>query len=431
MQNIEKKAVIATLLLIFLLSVIYGRGLYGDGSSFLMQILSSGSMLYFDKPRLHAVIFTQFPVLIALNYGYTDLNGLIRLHSASLIGPTLVAWIMALVIQYRSRYFWDFVLLISVSFLSAGFFPVGEYNITYSMVALCLAILLKDNLRPVELLVLLFISLILVRSYEAMVFLGPMLFCLAIHKSNDQKYFRHRWVQYGLFVLAFAFASAFAIAGWSIMYPRDPGNLSGAAGSIYLVKSKVFIFTFLMVGIYSLLHFRFSTRLKLLLTVFAFAISCIFLFNAKSWLPAAHHYAYRSLAGGAMFGICCLLFLLRSKKNENHAESKYWNAIAACFFFSLALHFLVTTLHYRDWMRNFELAANNVSAWVPIDQVSTIKDDAFLWDWSNPSMSIVLRGDHKSGIANRSDYKGWQPFEPHELTDNPLARYQKQSRFFE
>jgi hypothetical protein len=105
MKNIEKKAVIATLLLIFLLSVIYGRGLYGDGSSFLMQILSSGSMLYFDKPRLHAVIFTQFPVLIALNHGYTDLNGLIRLHSASLIGPTLAAWIMALVIQYAPDIF--------------------------------------------------------------------------------------------------------------------------------------------------------------------------------------------------------------------------------------------------------------------------------------------------------------------------------------
>ena len=67
--------------------------------------------------------------------------------SLGLIAIPLGFWISALLIQTKTCFFWLFVAAFSVSYLSSGFFAIGEFNIAYAMVAFCASILLKEKHR--------------------------------------------------------------------------------------------------------------------------------------------------------------------------------------------------------------------------------------------------------------------------------------------
>ena len=116
-----------------------------------------------------------------------DLNFLIRLHSLGLIAIPLGFWISALLLHIRKNSFWLLALAFAVSYLSSGFFAAGEYNITYAMTTFCAALILRRNISLTSAVVLVVIAIALMRSYEAMVFLGPLLFSISIIRAIKEK----------------------------------------------------------------------------------------------------------------------------------------------------------------------------------------------------------------------------------------------------
>ena len=163
------------------------RGLYADGSFLLYAVLTIYGYFDFDKPRAYALIITQTPVVLAMTLGMKDLNFLIRLHSLGLIAIPLGLWISALLLHIRKNFFWLLALAFAVSYLSSGFFAAGEYNITYAMTAFCAAIILRKNIGLTGAATLVVTAIALTRSYEAMVFLGPLLFSIAIIREIKGK----------------------------------------------------------------------------------------------------------------------------------------------------------------------------------------------------------------------------------------------------
>src|SRR5215218_7940682 len=113
------------------------RGLFVDGSAFLVQIARREWFFDFYGPRLYAMIIGQVPVMTALFLGVTDLHLMARLLSFGLFAVPTALYHLALV---RAKD--DAVLLagvvaaVAVVFMTTSFFIVGEYNMAYAIVIL-------------------------------------------------------------------------------------------------------------------------------------------------------------------------------------------------------------------------------------------------------------------------------------------------------
>ena len=153
------------------------RGLFVDGSAFLVQIARREWFFDFYAPRLYAMVLGQIPVITGLFLGITDLHLLARLLSLGLFALPTALYHLALV-----RVKDDAVLLaaviaaIAVVFMTTSFFIVGEYNTAYAitmMVAVRLAT--AQRLTYWDSIVLVLAAALATRTYEVMIYLGPLL----------------------------------------------------------------------------------------------------------------------------------------------------------------------------------------------------------------------------------------------------------------
>src|SRR5215813_12068182 len=153
------------------------RGLFVDGSAFLVQIARREWFFDFYLPRLYAMVLGQIPVITGLWLGITDLHQLARLLSIGLFALPTALYHLALV---RARH--DAVLLgtviaaLAVVFMTTSFFIVGEYNTAYA-IAILVAVRLATaaELTVLDGVFLAVIGLLGTRTYEAMLYLGPLL----------------------------------------------------------------------------------------------------------------------------------------------------------------------------------------------------------------------------------------------------------------
>ena len=170
------RCVIVLLWALALNATVAYRGLFWDGSSFLVNILDLGQIHDFYTARAHVDWVTQVPVLLLSELGMRDTRLLAMVYSATLFGLPAALYHLAL-----ARVRGDGVLLgiviavIATVYLPTCFFIVGEYNVAYAVVVLAMAVTLTTRghgLGDAALLCLL--GVLAVRSYEAMAYLGPL-----------------------------------------------------------------------------------------------------------------------------------------------------------------------------------------------------------------------------------------------------------------
>jgi hypothetical protein len=164
------------------------RGLFWDGSSFLVNILDHGRFHDFYVARAHVDWVTQVPVLLLSELGVRDTRLLAMAYSAALFGLPTALYHLALA---RVRH--DAVLLaiviaaVVVVYLPTSCFIIGEYNATFAAVTAGMAVTLtaREN-RLGDAALLCVLGVFCVRSYEAMVYLGPLLAAAIVwSRRND------------------------------------------------------------------------------------------------------------------------------------------------------------------------------------------------------------------------------------------------------
>jgi hypothetical protein len=166
------------------------RGLFVDGSAFMVQIVSRQWFFDFYPPRLFAMVAGQIPIMLAMKLGVTDLHVLAILLSLGLFGLPTMLYQFAL-----SRAKQDPVLLaavlaaIGVVFMTTSFFIVGEYNSAYA-IAILVAVQLATTrkLNWPDALVILAISALAIRTYEAMIYLGPLMASMILWTAWRQSF---------------------------------------------------------------------------------------------------------------------------------------------------------------------------------------------------------------------------------------------------
>ncbi len=161
----------------------FATGIAQDGSYILVEAVRTGTFLPYDSdPRFFPNFISLLPVVAALGVGVLDLHWLARLLSLGLFALPLASYSLALL---RAR---DDALLappliaaIAMVFLSTSFFIQAEHNAAYALALLAAVWLLtSDRASHVDGLVLVVVAALATRSYEAFVYLGPLLAVLTL-----------------------------------------------------------------------------------------------------------------------------------------------------------------------------------------------------------------------------------------------------------
>ena len=427
-EKLIKFACLLAIIAVGLSGTIFLRGLYADGSHFLLEILARNDFWLFDKPRLHIQFLNQVFPVIAIKLGVIDLQALTFIYSAGLLLPTSAVWFVALYLQRNTPLFWWLILGYSSTFLLSGFFSIGEYNLTYAFVALYFSIAYPKIYHWGQLAFLALIALTLIRSYEAMLFLGPCLalatVCLSLQTKERAKKF------FALFLLC-VLGTSTLVATFSIIYPRDPNNLTGALNIIRAIQGKQAMFLVLATLLALVIRQAAKQYSSFSLTIF-FVFSLIYFLSDSWWQNVSQQHSTRTLSGLMLASILSIKIgqIFFHRKKENHATlfiQKPFIVSSALVCLSLSITTIMNDREFGHLVKLFKAELASIEKNTPINKTNLYEQkpnlNRFIWAWTNPSMSLVLGGQRGRLITNNENYAGWQPFNPNELSAYDLPRY--------
>lgn len=419
------------------------RGLFVDGSNFLVHITINESLFYFYAPRLYAMLVGQIPIWFGLQFGVTDLHLLGQLLSLGLFGLPSIFYTMAL---HRAKD--DPVLLaiviaaVAIVFMTTSFFIVGEYNTLYAltiMIAVWLATAQRLTLR--DSIVLALAAFLSMRTYETMLYLGPMLCVITVCKVW---FAPSRPILPTLLYLASAafYVVAHLVALDSVTNPYSVEHLEETWDMVLdfwqNVQFDLVLGAALIVVGWALARpddlatakpYRWGGLLLLLLAL------CPLLALGDTLVRplAKSQYVARTVSGLIIATMIVLIVVYRTAAADRVAALAVLRQPAAGRrFLGFALLMFVATvpsdlfltrewISYLDAMRRTVVSRTGV---VPFEETPFARRPHILMveNWVLSSQSLLLRSKPGDGvIAPPKDYTGWVPYSLDKLPD--LGRY--------
>jgi hypothetical protein len=419
------------------------RGLFVDGSAFLVQIARREWFFDFYAPRLYAMVVGQAPIMAGIFLGITDLHLLARLLSIGLFAVPTALYTLALV-----RVKDDPVLLaavitaIGVVFMTTSFFIVGEYNTAYAIaIVVAVRLVTAERLTVLDGLFLAIISLLAMRTYEAMIYLGPLLSVLVLHAIWRAP--QRPWFAVGLHLLSVVgFMGGMVVAVHSLLKPYSVEHLDEtietASNFWQNLQFDLAFAAVLIVAVWALV------RPRDLLTVrpYRWAGLCLVILALSPLLAlgdtlvrplAKSQYVARQAAGLVIVAIVLFIWLYaRVLDGKLPAFAVLRQPDAARRFLAFALIVLLAILpsdiyltrnwtSYLDTMRDEVRARGGVIAFED-SAIARHPYDLLVEAWILPSQSLALRARRGDGIiAPPREFNAWQPFPPNE--PYPLGRF--------
>ncbi len=412
------------------------RGLFVDGSAFLVQIARREWFFDFYAPRLYAMVVGQIPVMTALFLGVTDLHLMARLLSFGLfVVPTAFYHLALMRAKDDPVLLASVVAAIAVVFMTTSFFIVGEYNTAYALTILvAVRLVTADRLTVFDSLVLAAVAFLAMRTYEVMIYLGPLLAAMifwALHRAPSRPI-----LPTVLHVAAAGmFLAGMVVATGSILTPYSEEHLSDTVATAtnfwqnlqfdMVLLAALIVVVWALVKPRALLGVRPYAWAALFLVVLA--LSPILAMNDTLVRPLAKsQYVARTAAGLVIAAIVIFIWASRSKFGARlPALVILRTPDAARRFVAFALLMLVAGLPAdiyltRTWMEYLEAVRTVVrshSGVIPFESTSLAKNPHLhlIEAWILPSQSLVLRAKRGDGIiAPPRNFDSWQPFPPAE-----------------
>jgi hypothetical protein len=408
------------------------RGLFWDGSSFLVNILDHGHFHDFYVARSHVDWVTQLPVLLLAKLGVRDTRLLATAYSLTLFGLPAALYHLALA---RVRH--DAVLLgiviaaVAVVYLPTSFFIIGEYNATFAAVVAGMAVTLtarENRLGDAALLCLL--GLFCVRSYEAMVYLGPLLAAAIVWSArNDGD--RATRVLAGIAALAFI-ASAAVSAATIADYWSHPHFIKVRSMSFDFWQNLQFVIPLFGLALSTVVGLARPAWLQGRGPLIVMGVATAVLASTPWWrllhehsiLYPPSHYLARQAAGLvlALLLACMWLHVAWQRKPplvlatvRLPAVSQRFVAAMTVLVIAAAIPDLALTGLWSDYLGRMRTLVDSRQGIVRAGTLPLLDwpDKLFAQDWSLPAMSaIVSRTPGRAFLRIDNDFQSNPPFDP-------------------
>jgi hypothetical protein len=408
------------------------RGLFWDGSSFLVNILDHGRFHDFYVARAHVDWVTQVPVLLLSELGVRDTRLLAMAYSAALFGLPTALYHLALA---RVRH--DAVLLaiviaaVVVVYLPTSFFIIGEYNATFAAVTAGMAVTLtaREN-RLGDAALLCVLGVFCVRSYEAMVYLGPLLAAAIVWSRRNDTDGATR-VLAGIAALAFG-AGAVVAAATIADYWTHPHFIKVRSMSFDFWQNLQFAIPLAGLALSTLVGLARPAWLQGRGPLVVMAIAATALSSTPWWrllhehsilYPPAHYLA-RQAAGLLLVSLLACMWLHVAWQRKPPlvlatlrlpAVSQRLVAAMTVLVIAAAIPDVALTGLWSDYLGRLR---NEVDSRQGIIRASALPlldwpDKLFAQDWSLPAMSaIVSRTPGRAFVRIDNDFLSNPPFDP-------------------
>lgn len=162
------------------------RALFWDGASFLVSLLEHGRFHDFYTARAHVDWLTQMPVLVAVESGVRNIAVLAVVYSITLFAlPTAFYHFALLRVRHDPLLLAAVLAVVATVYLPTSFFVVGEYNVAFACVTASVAVAVTGNgRRRGDGALLLAFGFLCLRSYEAMIYLGPLVAAMILWSTR-------------------------------------------------------------------------------------------------------------------------------------------------------------------------------------------------------------------------------------------------------
>jgi hypothetical protein len=408
------------------------RGLFWDGSSFLVNILDNGRFHDFYVARAHVDWVTQAPVLLLSELGVRDTRLLSMAYSAALFGLPTALYHLALA---RARH--DAVLLgiviaaVAVVYLPTSFFIIGEYNATFAAVTAAMAIAMTSRAsRLGDAALLCVLGVFSVRSYEAMIYFGPLLAAAIVWSLRQDKDPATR-VLAGIAALAFL-AAAVVSAGTVADYWTHPHFIKVRSMSFDFWQNLQFAIPLAGLAICAVIAL---CRPRWLQTRAPFIVVgvCATVLASTPWWRLLHehsilyppaHYLAREAAGLllALLLACMWLHVGWQRKPPQvlvtlrlPAVSQRLVAAMTVLVIAAAIPDVVLTGLWSDYLGRMRGLVDSRQGIIRASEQPILDwpDKLFAQDWSLPAMSaIVSRTPGRAFLRIDNDFRSNPPFDP-------------------
>ena len=407
-----QRAAVLLLWLLALWNALSFRGLFWDGAPFLASLIEWGRFHDGHTARTHVLWATQWPVLLALEAGVTDTAALALAHSAGLFAVPAALYHLALHRVRRDGALLAAVLaVVTAVYLPTSFFIVGEYNATYAAATATAAIVLASpTLTSRDAALLAALGLFCLRSYEAMLYLGPLLAAMIAWSA-----WRAREAPPLARLLASTAAGFFAASAIVAVVPmvrlwgHDYGlRVRGAVLDFW--QNLQFMISLTTLGLLVVLA---ALRPALLRGPLVFAVVGMgaTLFVVSPWIrelrensylfPPAHYVA-RTAAGGLLWLMLAGLWLFTAWRSgapllfailRDQAVGRRLSVALLALLAAAAVPDMALTLQWSAHLEHFRGLIVGKSGIVRLADTKLYEGqgELFRQEWSAPALSVILR----------------------------------------
>jgi hypothetical protein len=408
------------------------RGLFWDGSSFLVNILDGGGFHDFYVARAHVDWLTQAPTLLLAELGVRDTRLLAMAYSATLFGlPTALYHLSLARVRHDPVMLGTLIAIVTAVYLPTSFFIVGEYNVTFAAITAAMAVTLTARaLQPGEAAFLGLIGLLTVRSYEAMVYLGPLVAAAIVWRLRTTP---DRMTRLLMAIAALAFLAAALVAAATIAeYWSHPHFLKVRSTAFDFWQNLQFALPLVGLAICGAIALARPTWLLgrgpfVVLGIAALALALTpwyRLLDQDSILYPPAHYLARQAAGLLLALLLACLWLQVAWQQQPPkalavlrlpAVSRRFVTAVTVLTLAAAIPDLVLTGLWWDYLgrlRDLVDSRQGIIRAPPLRQLDW-PDKLFVQEWSLPATSaIVSRQPGRSFVRVDNDYLSNPPFDP-------------------
>jgi hypothetical protein len=408
------------------------RGLFWDGSSFLVNILDHGRFHDFYVARAHVDWVTQVPVLLLSGLGVRDTRLLSMAYSAALFGVPTALYHLALArVRHDAVLLGIVIAVVAVVYLPTSFFIIGEYNATFAAVTAGMAVTMTprgSRLGDASLLCVL--GVFCVRSYEAMVYLGPLLAAAIVWSRRQDKDPATR-ILAG--IAASAFIAAAVVAAATIAdYWGHPHFIKVRSMSFDFWQNLQFAIPLAGLAVSTVVGLAKPTWLQGRGPLVVMGIAAALLASTPWWrflhehsilYPPAHYLA-REAAGLllAMLIVCMWLHVAWQRKPPPVLAtlrlppvSQRLVAAMTMLVIAAAIPDVVLTGLWSDYLGRMRGLVDSRHGIIRASDLPLLDwpDKLFAQDWSLPAMSaIVSRTPGRAFVRVDNDFLSNPPFDP-------------------
>jgi hypothetical protein len=427
-----------------ILAIVSWRGLVADGVDFFLGLLARPSPTTWDPPRAFAHVLVQWPLVLALRAGVTDLSTLLHVHSFGLyyLGPLqLILCYLIVPREKRTDLIWPVISLFAGS-MNVWFVAVSESHVMTFIFWPLVMFMFHGRLdQKVRLIVFLSLVLASLRSYETMALQGVVLSGFALWRCRHGTRAGER-ILWG--VIAGLFFLGVGIALHSILNPRDVINRDGLLRDMFRFTGTQLndlnypaILSIVALGLLGVLFFDSTVSRRTFRSLISiFATAAVFVALAPVLIPDSlrpiQQFQARAWIGFLPAALALAMIGLRWQ-NAQLSAVVFERAliVVGILAFSQITWQILATAQWRGYIEVFRAELSQNKGFIPYELSPLLRQQDGIQvirnlgsGWTYPSMSITLAPEGRvSAIfgARPGRYQMFDPQNPRELPK--LARY--------